>query len=185
MVVSQNLVSGMIIEVGQKLYRVDAATKVTLKNKNSFIKATLSPLQGKKKVEKNFKIGQSIQEVILEEHPLEYLYKEGSNHMFLRVDNLDTLAVPEDVIGDRINYLKESVAVMASFYGEQVFSIELPQFLEIMIVDVDEDLEDSSWGKEMKKAELETGAAIYVPPFVEIGDIIKVDTYTDEYVQRV
>ena len=88
------------------------------------------------------------------------------------------------MVGKKVNYLKEGVELKAFFYGETVFAVELPQFLELMVAktESDEEVISSNGGK---IALLETGARVEVPPFIEIGDIIKVDTKTDEYIQRV
>ena len=89
------------------------------------------------------------------------------------------------VVGSKASYLKEGVQVKGEFYGESLFAIELPQFLEIMVAKTDSDDFDVPLTNSSKKATLETGAIIEVPPFIESGDIIKVDTTSKEYVQRV
>ena len=92
------------------------------------------------------------------------------------------MLVPTSIVGDKVYYLKEAVEVKASFYGNDIFSIELPQFLELMVVRIDS--EEKATTTSSKIARLETGAKIEVPPFIEVGDIIKVDT-SGEYIQRV
>ncbi len=109
---------------------------------------------------------------------LEYLYLEGKNYCFLDVGNLDQVSVAPDIVGEKANFLKEGVELEATFYGDRVFSVELPQFLELMVA-------KSEGGGQAKQAVLETGAGVEVPPFIEAGDVIKVDTRTNEYIQRV
>ena len=120
------------------------------------------------------------------ERRLEYLYLEGKNYLFLDVGNLEKVAVPSSVIASNVNYLKEGVEVKGTFfYGTQVFSVELPQFLELMVSKIEEQEKASSQANSTRQAILETGAKVEVPRFVEVGDIIKVDTTGDEYIQRV
>ncbi len=175
----------MTISLEGKIYRVESLVKVTVAKGVPFIKVKLKNLITDEPLEKNFKPDQVIEEVKLNQRRLEYLYMEGKQHLFLDIETLEQVMVPSEVIGDRVNYLKEGVQVAALFYGSTVFSLDLPQFLEIMIVKT-EDLDASNvMAASNKLAILETGAKVEVPMFIENGDIIKVDTKTDEYVQRV
>lgn len=183
MVASNQITPGMILSVSGKLYRVESTVKVTVPKGTPFIKTKLKDLTTNQVVEKNFKIGQSVSDVPLVERHLEYLYLEGKNYLFLDIKNLDKVFVPMNVIGEKVNYLKEGVDIIASFYGDIVFSVELPQFLELMVSKIE--AEKGKGGAGSRIAVLETGASVHVPPFIDVGDIIKVDTKTDEYIQRV
>lgn len=180
---SNQLSAGMMISLEEGIYRVESAVKVTVAKAAPFIKTKLKNLMTEEVVEKNFKEGQPIQEVSLSERDLEYLYVEGKDYLFLDVGNLDTVLVPRSVIGEKVHYLKEGIELKALFYGDSIFSVELPQFLELMVAKADEG--EVSPSAASKQVILETGAKIEVPLFVETGDIIKVDTMTNEFIQRV
>jgi elongation factor P len=184
MVASSQLTPGMTISVSGKLYRVESTTKVTLAQGNPFIKTKLRDLDTDNVIEKNFKPNQDIEEVSLQERRLEFLYPEGDNYLFLDIGNLEQVYVPTDIIGSKINYLKEGVEVKASFYGHTIFSVCLPEFLELRIVAV-RSRDSAHASTSSKVAQLEPGAEIEVPPFIEVGDIIKVNTETEEFIQRV
>ncbi len=185
MTTSNQITPGMTIELEEKIYRVESSVKVTMAKGVPFVKTKLKNLMNEEVLEKNFKLDQQIKEVKLNERELEYLYMEGKKHLFLDIENLEQILVDSEVISDRVNYLKEGIAVSSLFYGDTIFSIELPQFLELMILKT-EDLDASNaMAASNRLAILETGARIEVPMFIESGDIIKVDTKTDEYVQRV
>ncbi len=185
-VASSQISPGMILTIDKKLFRVESSVKVTAPKGPAFIKASLRNLATEKVVERNFKVNQEVEEVSLEERKLEYLYLEGKNYFFLDVGNLDQVSVPPSIVGDKANYLKEGVELEATFYGEEVFSLELPQFLELMISKADPAGEGAqNMTNATKEAVLETGATVEVPPFIEAGDVIKVDTRTAEYIQRV
>lgn len=184
MATSNQLTPGMTISLNNKLYRVESSVKVTVPKGTPFIKAKLKDLTTNDIVEKSFKPNQPIKDVSLIERRLEFLYPEGEGFLFLDVVNLDQALIPSHVVGNKVNYLKEGVELKASFYGDTVFSVELPQFLELMVAKTHSD-EDGLTANGGKLAILETGAKIEVPPFIEAGDIIKVDTKTDEYIQRV
>ncbi len=175
---------GMVILLKDELYRVDSSIKVTAKGP-AFIKAKLRNLITDEVVEKNFKPDQSVNEVFLEERSLEFLYLEDKNYLFLDIEKLEQVNVPPKVIEQKMNFLKEGVQVKATFYGQTVFSVDLPQFLELMVSKTEESKEKITVSNATKVAILETGAKIQVPLFIEVGDIIKVDTKTGDYIQRI
>lgn len=183
MVSSNQLNPGMIISLAGKLYKVESSVKVTVPKGTPFIKAKLRDLNSQELVEKNFKVNQEISDVSLTERHIEFLYLEGKDYLFLDVSNLEQVLIPAKVIGTKVNYLKEGIDLTAAFYGNSIFSVELPQFLELMVAKTETPKGTATNGTRV--ATLETGAKIEVPHFVEVGDIIKVDTLTDEFVQRV
>lgn len=184
MVASNQLTPGMTVTIGGKLYRVDSSVKVTVPKGSPFIKTKLRDLETAQVVEKNFKPNQEIDEVQLQERRLEYLYPEGKQYLFLDIGNLEQVFVPTAIIGSKVNYLKEGIEIKAQMFGSTIFSVQLPQFLELMVVGTD--TESGTRGSTASKvAQLETGARLEVPPFIEVGDIIKVDTESEEYIQRV
>ncbi len=185
MIPSQQIVPGMTLSLEGKLFRVESVVKVTVAKGQPFIKTSLRNLANDKMVEKNFKVGLEVSDVQLEERQIEFLYLEGKNYLFLDIGNLDQVLVPPDVIGDNVNFLKEGTPLEATFYGETIFSVELPQFLELMVSKTGDPTEKGAHSNSTKEAVLETGARLEVPPFIEAGDVIKVDTRTQEYIQRV
>lgn len=182
MTTSNQITPGMTISINNKLYRVESVVKVTVPKGTPFIKTKLKDLTTHELVEKNFKTNQPIKDVSLIERKLEFLYPEGDSYLFLDIVSLDQILVPSHIVSAKVNYLKEGVELKAFFYGDTIFSVELPQFLELMVAKTQAETSSSDGGR---IAILETGAKIEVPPFIEVGDIIKVDTKTDEYIQRV
>ena len=185
MVASNHINPGMTISLNNKLYRVETVVKVTVPKGTPFLKVKLRDLATNELVEKSFKPNQAIKDVSVAERRLEFLYLEGKDYLFLDIGNLDQVLIPSSVIGNKINYLKEGIELKATFYGDTVFAVELPQFLEIMVSKVEGETGKSALANATRMAILESGAKVEVPPFIEVGDIIKVDTKTDEYIQRV
>lgn len=180
-----SITTGMTISFGGKLYRIESSIKVTVPKGTPFIKCKLRDLHTNELVEKNFKPNQTVTEVTLTERNLEFLYPEGKDYLFLDIDILEQILIPMSVIGNKMNYLKEGIDVKAQFYGDVIYTVELPQFLELMVSKTEEVDEKKMLSNATKSAVLETGAAIEVPLFITVGDIVKVDTRTDEYIQRV
>lgn len=185
MTTSNQISPGMMLSIEGKIYRVESSVKVTVAKGVPFIKTKLKNLMSDELIEKSFKLNQAVQEVSLSERKLEFLYLEAKDYLFLDVGSLEQVLVPAEVVGDKVNYLKEGTEVKAMFYGETIFSIELPQFLELMVVKTDAIENNSHVANANKLAILETGAKVEVPMFVESGDIVKVDTQTNDYIQRV
>lgn len=184
MVASNNITPGMTLSINGKLYRVESSVKVTVPKGTPFIKTKLRDLTSNALSEKSFKLDQVVKDVAFAERRLEFLYLEGKDYLFLDIGNLEKILVPEDIVGANINYLKEGVELKASMYGDTIFAVELPQFLELMVAKIESD-DKKTAANGTRMAVIETGARIEVPPFIEVGDIIKIDTKTDEYIQRV
>ncbi|MBI3211598.1 MAG: elongation factor P [Simkania negevensis] len=185
MTTSNQISPGMTLSLNGKIFRVESCVKVSVPKGTPFIKTKLKNLISEEMVEKNFKLDQTVKEVSLSERNLEFLYPEGKEYQFLDVDKLEIIPVPSDIVGDKVNYLKEGINLKALFYGETIFSVELPQFLELMVAKVEEIESKISVSQASRIAILETGARVEVPLFIEVGDVIKVDTHIGEYVQRI
>jgi elongation factor P len=185
MVQSQQLNAGMCVCISGSYYRVESAVKVTVPKGNPFMKLKLRELKKNKVVEKSLKLNESVEEVPLEGRPVEFLYMEGKDYLFLDLKDLEQVLIPKAIVGEAVDFLKQGVELKASFYGDTVFSLELPQFMELMVTEINEEEESVHIANSSRLAILETGAKIEVPLFVEEGDIVKVDTKTGEYIQRV
>lgn len=181
MTTANQISPGMTLSLDGKIYRVESCLKVSVPKGVPFVKTKLRNLINEDVIEKSFKLDQTVQEVSLIERNLEFLYPEGKEFLFLDIGNLEQVLVPSSILGDKVNYLKEGIQLKAMFYGDAIFGVELPQFLEIMVLKT----EGAGPGASVKKAVLETGAKLDVPLFIEGGDVIKVDTAANEYIQRV
>lgn len=181
MTTANQITPGMTLSLDGKIYRVESSVKVSVPKGSPFVRTKLRNLINDEVIEKSFKLEQTVQEVSLIEKNLEFLYPEGKEFLFLDIGNLEQVLVPAVILSDRVHYLKEGIQVKAMFYGDAIFGVELPQFLEIMVVKTEPALPGAS----VKKAVLETGAKLDVPLFIEGGDVIKVDTQVNEYIQRV
>ena len=187
--ISQQVTPGMTISISSKLYHVESNQKVTsLKGAPPLMRMKLKDLDTNKVVEKSFELGCTVKAVHLSHQKLEYLYREGNDLLFLNVSNLDLVPVSSMVVGDAIQFLKEGVGLTASFYGSTIHSVELPQYLELRVVKVEQENAGPN-GRVgtiggARLATIETGAKIAVPPFIGKDDVIKLDTKSKEYVQR-
>lgn len=186
MVASYQLTSGSFVQLDKGVYRVEGVHKTSTKV-DSPIKLGLRDLKTDKSLEKEISANQEIKEVKLDQRNLEFLYQEKSDFLFLDTDKLDQHLIDKLIVGSKSLFLKEGVDVIAFFYEGKVVGLELPQFLELMVEDVaEEGSEEENFSTHSTKTViLETGAKMQVPQFIEVGDVIKVDTKSQEYIQRV
>jgi len=183
MVQANQLTPGMIIELDNDIHRVELSVQVSAPKGDPFIKTKLRDLKTEEVIEKKFKTTQMIDEVKPMDHILEYLYDEKKESIFLDTDSLELVRISPEILGNKVDYLKEGIRIRSKIYKTQIFSVELMQFLELMVVKTEE--KDSLGSNANKFAVLETGAKVDVPLFIEVGDVIKVDTHAGEYIQRV
>ncbi len=135
--------------------------------------------------EKTYRSGDKFEEASLEEHEMEYLYAEPDSFCFMNTSTYEQEFLSKEQVGDAIDILKENTVCTVLFFNEKAIGLTLPNFVNLKIVKSDPWAKGDTATGDMKPATLETGFEIQVPPFVEEGELIKVDTRTKSYVERV
>ncbi len=135
--------------------------------------------------ETTVKSGEKFEEVVLDKKKMQYLYKEDQNFVFMDNDSYEQITVPSDHIGDSEKFLQDNMEVDVLFYKDEILGVELPSTVILEVVYTEQGLKGDTATSATKIAKLETGAEINVPLFVNIGDKLKIDTRTGEYIQRV
>ena len=136
-------------------------------------------------IEKTFNSGQSVQDVRLDYHNVQYLYSDGEFYHFMDNETFEQPAIKADVLGDDALYLTESLEVKLTFYKGEAIDIELPTSVDLEVVEADMAIRGDTATGVTKKVRVQTGLQVQVPNFVVVGDTIRVDTRTGEYVTRV
>ena len=136
-------------------------------------------------IDKTFSSGQSVQDVRLEYHNVQYLYSDGEFYHFMDNETFEQPAVKGDVLGDDALYLTENLEVKLTFYNGEAIDIELPTSVDLEVVEADMAIRGDTATGVTKKVRVQTGLQVQVPNFVAVGDTIRVDTRTGEYVTRV
>lgn len=136
-------------------------------------------------LEKTFKSGEKFEEPDVEQREAQYLYESGGEYNFLDQESYEQFALSADALGDSINFLAENAVVKSVLFNGEVVSVELPQFIEFEVVEVEGATRgDTAAGKVMKDAKITTGATVKVPLYLDQGERIVVDTTTGEFVKR-
>jgi elongation factor P len=136
-------------------------------------------------IERTFSSGQSIQDVSLDFHNVSYLYSDGEFYHFMDNDTFEQPAIKSDVLGEDALYLKAGMEVKLTFYKGQPLSVEFPTSVDLEVVEAEVAVRGDTATGVSKKVKTETGLEVQCPQFVKVGDVIRVDTRTGEYVTRV
>lgn len=151
----------------------------------AFVRTKLKNVMTGRVLEKTFRAGERLEEVRLIEEKYQYLYNDGDLYHFMHSETYEQVAVGADIIDDAHLWLKENGEVGLLFHGEKPIKISLPITVELQITQSDPGVQGDRAQGGTKPATLETGAVVQVPLFVNEGDIVKIDTRTGEYMERV
>ena len=136
-------------------------------------------------IETSFRPTEKFPKAHIERKDMQYLYSDGELFHFMDVETYDQIALNEDAIGDSLKFVKENEMVKICSHKGNVFAVEPPLFVELAIIETEPGFKGDTAQGATKPATVETGAVVYVPLFVEMGDVLKIDTRTGEYLSRV
>jgi len=177
--------SGLTILVDNQVWLVIDTEHVKPGKGSAFVRAKMRNLKNNSVQEKTFRGDEKIDEAYVEERKLQYLYSSGEMYNFMDQDNFEEIAILKDNIGDKVKFLKDNLDVSAYYYKDEVLNVALPNFIEFTIIHTEPGIKGDTAKSGTKPAEIDTGASVQVPLFVNPGDRIKVDTRTGGYVERV
>jgi elongation factor P len=136
-------------------------------------------------IENRFRSGENVDMVSVNKRNYQYLYKDGENLVFMSLEDYEQIYVPANILGDEIKFLKDNENVIIAFNNETVLSVDVPQHVNLRVASTEPGLKGDTATNVLKPATLETGAIINVPLFVNEGDVVRLDTKTSAYIERV
>ncbi len=154
-------------------------------NLRAFYQVKMRILRTGKLMENRFRSGENIDFVRVERHDYQYIYNDGMNYYFMNMQNYEQIPVDADMIGDKINFMKENQEVGLLFEDETLLDVDVPPHVNLEVTHTEPGLKGDTATNVMKPATLETGVEVQVPLFINEGDIVRVDTKTGTYVERV
>jgi elongation factor P len=175
---------GMVIKHNNDLCSVFSVEHRTPGNLRAFIQAKLRNLRTSAIYEYRFRSGDAIERVNVDEEQMEYLYADGDSYVFMNTENYEQLQLNKDVLGDSVDYLIPNLQITIEFFDGKPVGIELPQIVELSVVETEPGLKSATASSVTKPAKLETGLVVQVPPFINEGDKIRVDTSEGAYLSR-
>ncbi len=182
---TSDLRPGAVIKYNGENCQVLESEHRTPGNLRAFYQVKLRNLRTGKLLENRFRSGESIDFVRVERHNYQFLYKEGENFIFMNNENYEQIPVEAAIIGNAVNFLKENQEVQIAFEETQVLSLEMPPTVSLRIIHTEPGLKGDTATNVLKPSTVETGASVSVPLFINEGDLIKVDTRTGSYLERV
>lgn len=183
---TSELRNGLIIRFKGEPYLVVEFQHVKPGKGGAFVRTTLKNMKTGKVLDNTFRSGESIDVVQIERRKYQYLYKEGEFYILMDNETFDQINVPEEILGDGQVFLKEGDEIQIIYDDqEKIISSEIPMFVNLKVVETEPGYKGDTATNVLKPAKLETGAQINVPLFVNEGDLLKVDTRTGVYVERV
>jgi elongation factor P len=151
----------------------------------AFVRTKLRNLKNGNVLEKTFNAGIRVEQAILDKRDMQFLYKDGDDFVFMDTESYDQMTVTPAALGDAADYLVEQAMAIIAYYNGEIITVEIPASAELVITDTEPGVQGDRVSGARKPATLETGKVIQVPLFVNVGDKVKVDTRTGDYVTRV
>ncbi len=176
---------GMILEYRDDLWEVLKTNHVKPGKGGAFTQVEMKSLNKNTKINERFRSSETIEKASLEETKFNFLYADEKDFFFMNPQTFDQINIDKQFIGDKGKFLKENLEVMINFYDEKPIGMTLPNQISCIIESTDAALKGQTVSSSYKPAKLENGINIQVPPFIENGDKIIVDTRTIEYVKKV
>jgi len=174
----------MLIKVEQDLFRVLELQHVTPGNLRGFVRVKLRNIRNGAMSDQKLRSEDTLDRATLDEREMQYLYHEGEDYHFMDTSSYEQIHISSEALGDSVNYLKSEMMIQVEFYGEEPVGIELPQAVDLKVTDTAPGIKGATASAQVKPATLETGLVVQVPPFVNPGDLIRVNTETGEYLSR-
>jgi elongation factor P len=185
MIPATGLRRGMVIKKEGQLYSVFSATHKTPGNLRGFVQAKLRNLRSGAMEEYRFRSVDMVDKVSLDDQEMEYLYKDGSDYYFMNTETYEQIHLNEETLGESVLYLIPNIRINVEFYEGSPIGIELPPAVEMEVIETEPGLKSATASNVNKPAKMETGLIVQVPPFINAGEKIRVDTNEGEYLERV
>jgi len=178
------LKKGMLVKIGEDLFRVLELQHVTPGNLRGFVRVKFRNIRNGNLSDQKLRSEDTMDRAVLDEREMQYLYKDGESFHFMDTESFEQLHIDAEALGDSVNYLIPDALIKVEFYGSEPVGIELPPTVDLAVEDTAPGIKGATASAQVKPARLETGLVVNVPPFVNTGDKVRVSTETGEYLSR-
>ncbi len=183
MINSTELRKGVTIELEDKLYQVIDYQHIKMK-RTALVRLKLRDIQGGHTIERTFQSSEKFIRARLDFRGMQYLYNEGDLYYFMDEESFEQMPISAGFLDDTTKYLKEGISLQVSSYKGNLVGVELPITVELQVIETEPGFKGDTATAGTKPAKLETGMTIQVPLFINEGDVIKIDTRNDSYLER-
>jgi len=181
---TNDLRNGMTLNLPEGLFNVVEFQHVKPGKGGAFVRTKLKNQRTGAVIERTYRADEKLEQAIIDKREMQFLYRDGSDYVFMDTTSYEQLQVETGLLGDAANYLKEGDDAVIEFFGSEIVGVELPAAVELTIAETEPGLQGDRVSGARKPATLETGLVIQVPLFVNPGEKVKVDTRTGEYLTR-
>ena len=185
MITTSDFRNGLVILMEGELYTMVEFQHVKPGKGVAFVRTRLKNVKTGRVIDRTFRSGDKVEDIRLEKKKMQVLYKSEDEFVFMDMHSYDQSSVDKNVVADAANFLKDGMEVEILFHGKEPIGVELPIFVDLKIIKSDPGIKGDTSSGGSKPATLETDTVIQVPLFVEEGEVVKVDTRTGAYVERV
>ena len=182
---TNDLKNGMTLNLPEGLMQVVDFQHVKPGKGGAFVRTKLRNVRSGAVIDRTYNAGEKMEQAIIDKREMQLLYRAGDDYVFMDNSSYDQIEVQPSSLGDAVHYLKDSDNAIMNMYGDEIVGVDLPAAVELTITETEPGLQGDRVSGAKKQATLETGHVITVPLFVNIGDRVKVDTRTGEYLTRV
>ena len=174
----------MLIKVREDLLRVLELQHVTPGNLRGFVRVKLRNIRNGAVSDQKLRSEDTLDRATLEQHEMQYLFKDGDAYCFMDTSSYEQVNISIEMLGDGVNYIRPEMTIQVEFYGSEAVGIELPPAVDLQVLDTAPGIKGATASAQVKPATLETGVVVQVPPFVNPGDTVRINTDTGEYLSR-
>jgi elongation factor P len=185
MIPATQLRRGMLIKKDGELFSVFSAQHKTPGNLRGFVQAKLRNLRSGSMIDHRYRSVDLVEKVSLDEHEMEYLYKDGNDYHFMNTETYEQTHLNKEVLGESILYLTPNLRIKVEFYEGNPVGIDLPPTVDMEVIETEPGLKSATASNVNKPAKMETGLVVQVPPFIDVGEKIRIDTNEGKYMERV
>jgi len=182
---TNELKNGVTLELDKGLFSVVEFQHVKPGKGGAFVRTKLRNVRTGAVIERTFNAGVRVEQAIIDRRDMQFLYKDGDDFVFMDTDTYEQINVQPVTLGDAADYLVESAKAQIALYGNEIVAVEIPASVELTIAQNEPGIQGDRVSGARKPATLQTGKVVQVPLFINIGDRVKVDTRTGDYVTRV
>ncbi len=182
---TNDLKNGITLELDIGLFQVVEFQHVKPGKGSAFVRSKLRNLRTGNILERTFNAGIRVEQALLDKKDMQFLYRDGDEYVFMDTESYEQMNVAPLALGDAADYLVEQAIALIAFYNDEIVTVEIPAAVELLVSETDPGLQGDRVSGAKKPATLETGKVVQVPLHINIGDRLRVDTRTGEYIARV
>ena len=176
--------TGLTIEVDGELWRVVEFQHVKPGKGSAFVRSKLKNLRNGAVQEKTFRAGEKVAQAQIDRKKMQYLYADGNNYIFMDTETYEQLELPGERIENELKYMKENMIISIIMFGSETLGVELPNTVDLEVSETEPGIKGDTASGGSKPATMETGLVVQVPFFVNVGDVLTVNTADGTYISR-